>query len=84
MLAKVFEFVFGCRHRRVTRPITPAYRYYSEHRYSYVACLECGKQFYYDTRNLRVGSPVPPHLMTAHQPSSTSTTAVEAVMPTGV
>ena len=65
MIAKIFEFVFGCRHTRMTRPITPVYRYHSQPVHSYVACLECGKQFYYDTRDLRVGAPVPASPTTA-------------------
>ena len=70
MIAKLFDLVFGCRHTRITRPITPVYRYHSQLVHSYVTCLECGKQFYYDTRNLRMGAPVPQPAITPHHRSS--------------
>ena len=58
MIDTVLNLLFGCRHRRITRPITPAHRPCDPPRDTYVACLECGKQFYYDMANMRVGMPV--------------------------
>jgi hypothetical protein len=69
MIAKVVELLIACRHRHISRPITPVYRYCTQPSYSYVACLECGKQFYYDTTNLRMGPPIPQSLMTPRQAS---------------
>jgi hypothetical protein len=61
MIGKVFDLLFGCRHRVTSRPITPVNRQ-DQPFYTYIACLDCGKQFYYDTTNMRVGTPVPPAL----------------------
>lgn len=69
MIGKMLDLVFGCHHRLITRPITPVHRHDTQPSYTYVACLECGKQFYYDTRNMRVGTPIPASLMTPHRGS---------------
>jgi hypothetical protein len=69
MIAKMWDLVFGCRHRRITRPITPVHKSDTEAGGTYVACLECGKRFSYDTRNMRVGSPMPLAVVT-HQSGS--------------
>jgi hypothetical protein len=58
MIGKVWNLLFGCHHRLTTRPITPVSRR-DQSTYSYVACLDCGRQFYYDTRNMTMGAPVP-------------------------
>jgi hypothetical protein len=58
MVSTVFNLLFGCRHRRLTRPITPAQKSSAAPRGAYVACLECGRQFHYDVRNMRMGLPV--------------------------
>jgi hypothetical protein len=58
MLTKVLSLFFGCRHRRVTRPITPARRPGGQTGSAYVACLDCGKRFHYDVRNMKMGEPV--------------------------
>jgi hypothetical protein len=58
MVETVLNLMFGCRHRRLTRPITPAHRPGTEARSAYVACLECGKRFHYDVHNMLMGRPV--------------------------
>ena len=58
MIDKLLGLLFGCHHRLITRPITPVNRHNSQPTCTYVACLECGKQFYYDTSNMRVGAPI--------------------------
>jgi hypothetical protein len=55
MVATVLDLLFGCRHKRYTRPITPIHRPGTPAAYSYVACLDCGKQFEYDTQQMRIG-----------------------------
>jgi hypothetical protein len=62
MIANMFSALFGCRHKRTTRPITPVHRPGDRPAGTYIACLECGKQFHYDTTNMRVGAamPLPP------------------------
>ena len=54
----IFDLLFGCRHKHITRPITPRHRPGTKAGSSYVACLECGKQFHYDVTNMRVGEPI--------------------------
>lgn len=58
MLSKLWDAMFGCRHARYTFPITvrtgsrrtpPGQR-----TGTYVACLDCGKEFRYDWREMRI------------------------------
>ena len=56
--AVLMNFFFGCRHKKVTRPITPVRRCVAQPRSTYVACLDCGKQFYYDTERFRMAGPI--------------------------
>ena len=58
MIEEMISLFLGCRHRRITRPITPVHKP-SESAETYVACLDCGKQFYYDLANMRMGAPLP-------------------------
>jgi len=51
MFQSVMNALFGCSHRRTTFPLTSARR-------TYVACLDCGKEFAYDWAAMRVGAPV--------------------------
>ena len=69
MTGKILDLLFGCHHRLITRPITQVRKYDCQPSYTYVACLECGKQFYYDTRNMRVGTPIPVSLMMPNRAS---------------
>jgi hypothetical protein len=54
MIDTILNSLFGCRHRRITRPITPVRRP-GEAGDTYVACLECGKKFQYDLTTMHVG-----------------------------
>ena len=58
MIKRVFSVLFGCRHKRVTRPITPAHRPGTTAGTAYVACLDCGQQFHYDSKNMRIGEQI--------------------------
>ena len=60
MIDSVVNLLFRCRHKRLTRPVTPVRRGDKSQRETYVACLDCGKQFLYDTREMRVGKAMPP------------------------
>jgi len=57
MVTKLVSLLFGCRHRNLTRPITPAHRPGTKAE-AYVACLECGQRFQYDPKELRIGPPL--------------------------
>jgi hypothetical protein len=58
MIAKLIDAVFGCRHARFSFPVTirgaaprPQAAALTG---TYVACLECGKEFPYDWQEMRV------------------------------
>jgi hypothetical protein len=53
MIQSLLNALLGCSHPRTTFPITPARK--SE---AYVVCLDCGKEFAYDWKTMRVGQPV--------------------------
>ena len=57
MVLTVLNLLFGCRHSKLTRPITPAHKPVTRSQGAYVSCLECGKQFQYDVQNMRIGRP---------------------------
>jgi hypothetical protein len=50
----LFELLFGCRHRRLSRPVTPT-KQSGGARETYVVCLDCGKRLAYDLTTMRVG-----------------------------
>jgi hypothetical protein len=58
MFSRVFDAMFGCRHPRFSFPMTTR----ATHRRNkagarlgtYVACLDCGKEFAYDWKEMRV------------------------------
>jgi hypothetical protein len=54
-------FLGGCAHKRTTFPLTPSRRSKRAEgapRGTYVACLNCGKEFDYNWKEMRIGSPV--------------------------
>ncbi len=58
MLSKLFDAVFGCWHTHYSFPITVrpgSRRGVSPGRVgTYVVCLDCGKEFAYDWREMKV------------------------------
>jgi hypothetical protein len=56
------DSLFGCGHKRITFPQTPArdtpYSTGQRHR-TYVVCLECGREFRYDWIQMTIGQPLP-------------------------
>jgi hypothetical protein len=61
MLNMLFSTLFGCAHNRTTFPITPSHRSKiadsSSRKGTYVVCLDCGKEFDYNWKEMRIGSP---------------------------
>jgi hypothetical protein len=55
MLQSILGTIFGCSHQRVSFPQT---RRGGGSTATYIACLECGKEFAYDWKNMRVGQEV--------------------------
>ena len=64
MLQSIVNTLFGCSHRHTTFPLTPARRTAgvptrgASRNGTYVACLDCGKEFAYDWEGMRIGDPV--------------------------
>ena len=58
MFQSMLNVVFGCAHHRTTFPLTPGKNGTSR---TYVACLDCGKEFAYNWADMRIGEPVPVH-----------------------
>jgi hypothetical protein len=64
MLQSLFNTLFGCSHQRTTFPLTPARRNAGNplsgalRSGMYVTCLDCGREFAYDWKAMRVGQPV--------------------------
>ena len=54
MMASWLSFFFGCAHRHLSRPMTPISQPGSSAA-TYVVCLDCGKHFAYDWKEMRIG-----------------------------
>jgi hypothetical protein len=64
MFDSVMNALFGCTHKRITFPQTPRRGHLAacmgtQRRGTYVACLECGREFRYDWNEMRIGESVP-------------------------
>jgi DNA-directed RNA polymerase subunit RPC12/RpoP len=55
MIDTVLNLLFRCSHRRLTRPVTPVTKAGQPHGETYVVCLDCGKQFRYDFKEMKIG-----------------------------
>ena len=62
----LFNTIFGCAHNNTTFPLTPfrkSLNFGKAPGSTYVVCLDCGKEFEYDWKEMRIGDPVGnPHL----------------------
>jgi hypothetical protein len=54
MLSRLFNLLFGCSHRRISRPVTPT-KQSTGPRDTYVVCFECGKHIAYDLKAMKLG-----------------------------
>ncbi len=58
MVPSVLDVLFGCSHRRFTFPITPKRKAApcaaAEATGTYVVCLDCGQEFPYDWRQMKI------------------------------
>ena len=55
MIDTLLNLLFRCSHGRLTRPVAPMTKVGQPHSQSYVVCLDCGKQFEYDLKTMRMG-----------------------------
>jgi hypothetical protein len=61
MLNSLIGSLFGCSHKRTTFPLTPgrnASASGTTRTGTYIACLDCGKEFAYDWKTMQVGDQV--------------------------
>jgi len=58
LIDSLLNLMFRCSHRRLTRPVTPVSKAGVPHGATYVVCLDCGKQFAYDLKEMRIGKPL--------------------------
>jgi predicted transcriptional regulator len=60
MLNSLLNALFGCSHKRTTFPLTPSRRpalsANATRRATYVVCLDCGKEFDYNWKEMRIGA----------------------------
>ena len=56
MLQSILSSFLGCSHQRATFPLTSGRQ--SGASRTYIACLDCGKEFAYNWQEMRVGAPV--------------------------
>jgi hypothetical protein len=68
MIDNLFSLVFRCRHRRLTRPVTPIGASGEPEGQTYVVCLECAKHFAYDAREMKMGKALPAPPPSGHVP----------------
>jgi hypothetical protein len=61
MFHRLLDLLFGCRHKRTTRPITPVKKTNGIPNETYVSCLECGKRLSYDLATMKNADCVPVH-----------------------
>ena len=54
----LLNLLFRCAHRRLTSPLTPVSKQGVPRGDTYVVCLDCGKQFAYDLKEMRIGKPI--------------------------
>lgn len=70
MIAALLNSLFGCSHSRTTFPLTPSRRTQLSSQVSrqgtYVVCLDCGKEFDYNWKDMRVGNAVAVSAIPAH------------------
>jgi hypothetical protein len=63
MIQSILNTLFGCAHQRTTFPLTPlrkngGFPVPTHRNGAYVVCLDCGKEFSYDWKEMRVGDAV--------------------------
>ena len=55
MKDSLVNLLFRCAHRRLSRPVAPVHKAGEPPQASYVVCLDCGKKFSYDLKQMRMG-----------------------------
>jgi len=58
VINRLFDLLFGCPHKRLSRPVTPSSKPGSPKGVTYVVCLDCGKHLGYDMKTMKIGKPI--------------------------
>ena len=58
MIDTVWNLLFRCAHRHLTRPFTPVGDQGAPNGETYVVCLDCTRQFAYDFNGMRLGKTI--------------------------
>ena len=62
MINSLLDLMFGCSHKRTSFPFTPSQKSkpaQAGRAGTYIVCLDCGQEFAYNWKEMRVGNPVP-------------------------
>lgn len=67
-MSRLFDVLFGCSHNHYTFPMSRKSAASSQPTGTYVVCLDCGREFPYDWREMRImsGDDLTPVLTEAH------------------
>ena len=92
MIDSLLNMLFRCAHRRLTSPVTPVSKEGRPHGDTNVVCLDCGKQFGYDLKQMKIGKALPttegigvlPPGMPGPRTSKVKVAAVASVLPLGI
>ena len=55
MIGRLLELLFGCSHKRLSRPVTPRPIHGRPQGETYVVCLDCGRHLAYDLKTMKLG-----------------------------
>jgi hypothetical protein len=62
MVNSLLGLILGCSHKKTTFPITPRKKtrpgQFRSTKGTYIVCLDCGKEFDYNWKEMRIGGPV--------------------------
>lgn len=71
MFRSLLNLLLGCTHQRTTFPLTPRRNAApgATRNTTYVVCLDCGKEFNYNWREMRVGQAIAPRPLGEVEPA---------------
>ncbi len=83
MISSLFDALFGCQHRRTTFPLTATRRVPGVRAKTgeirngtYVVCLDCGKEFNYNWKEMRIEATAVPPAVVADRIASSPLSSV--------
>ncbi len=58
LIDTIVNFMFGCRHRHLSRPMAEPSKPGARPSAAFVVCLDCGQRYSYDLDRMRMGKQV--------------------------